>query len=319
LWTETGVKLRACCTVIYEASRLWRRGFFYASEIDMKIINSIIEMQAFSESMRNRGEKISFVPTMGYFHDGHLSLMKEGRQRGNCLAVSIYVNPTQFGPTEDFEKYPRDFERDRSLAEGIGVDVIFYPDDKEMYPELYQTYVNVENVTENLCGLSRPGHFRGVTTVCAKLFNIVKPHYAIFGKKDFQQLIAIKRMVTDLNMDLEIIGIPIVREADGIAMSSRNVYLKMEERESALSLSRSLKLAKEMYDNGERDAARILEKVKKFIEGHLHTNIDYAKICDTETLKDVGRIESESVLALAVKINKTRLIDNYVFGNQLDT
>ncbi|HET6461440.1 MAG TPA: pantoate--beta-alanine ligase [Syntrophales bacterium] len=285
----------------------------------MKIVNSIIEMQAFSESMRNRGEKISFVPTMGYFHDGHLSLMKEGRQRGNCLAVSIYVNPTQFGPTEDFKKYPRDFERDKSLAEGIGVDVIFYPDDKEMYPELYQTYVNVENVTENLCGLSRPGHFRGVTTVCAKLFNIVKPHYAIFGKKDFQQLIAIKRMVTDLNMGVEIIGIPIVREADGLAMSSRNVYLKMEERESALSLSRSLKLAKEMYDNGERDAARILEKVRKFIEGHIHTYIDYAKICDTETLKDAGRIESESVLALAVKINKTRLIDNYVFGNQLDT
>lgn len=284
----------------------------------MKIISSIREMQAFSESVRNAGQKISFVPTMGYFHEGHLSLMREGRQRGDCLAISIYVNPTQFGPSEDFEKYPRDFERDSSLAEGVGVDVIFYPEDKEMYPELYQTYVNVENVTENLCGLSRPGHFRGVTTVCAKLFNIVKPHYAIFGRKDFQQLIAIKRMVLDLNMDLEIIGMPIVREADGLAMSSRNVYLRTEEREAALSLSRSLKMAKEMYDGGEKDVSAIAERVRKYIEGHPYTVIDYAKICDTTTLKDIGRIEGESVLALAVRINKTRLIDNYVFGNQLD-
>jgi pantoate--beta-alanine ligase len=187
-----------------------------------------------------------------------------------------------------------------------------------MYPELYQTYVNVENVTENLCGLSRPGHFRGVTTVCAKLFNIVKPHYAVFGRKDFQQLIAIKRMVLDLNMDLEIIGMPIVREADGLAMSSRNVYLRTEEREAALSLSRSLKMAKEMYDGGGKDVSAILERVRKYIEGHTYTVIDYARICDTTTLKDIGRIEGESVLALAVRINKTRLIDNYVFGNQLD-
>ena len=284
----------------------------------MKIISSIREMQAFSESLRNSGQKISFVPTMGYFHEGHLSLMREGRQRGDCLAISIYVNPTQFGPSEDFEKYPRDFERDSSLADGVGVDVIFYPEDKEMYPELYQTYVNVENVTENLCGLSRPGHFRGVTTVCAKLFNIAKPHYAIFGRKDFQQLIAIKRMVLDLNMDLEIIGMPIVREADGLAMSSRNVYLRTEEREAALSLSRSLKMAKEVYDGGEKDVSAILERVRKYIEGHPYTVIDYARICDTTTLKDIGRIEGESVLALAVRINRTRLIDNYVFGNQLD-
>ena len=284
----------------------------------MKIISSIREMQAFSESARNAGQKISFVPTMGYFHDGHLSLMREGRQRADCLAISIYVNPTQFGPSEDFAKYPRDFERDKSLAEGVGVDVIFYPEDKEMYPELYQTYVHVESVTQNLCGMSRPGHFRGVTTVCAKLFNIVKPHCAIFGKKDFQLLVAIKRMVLDLNMDLKIIGMPIVREPDGLAMSSRNVYLRMEERKAALSLSRSLKIAKGMYDGGERDVADILAEVRKNIEHHPHTNIDYAKICDTTTLKDIGLIERESVLALAVKINKTRLIDNYVFGNRLD-
>jgi pantoate--beta-alanine ligase len=284
----------------------------------MKIIGSIREMQVFSESARNSGQKISFVPTMGYFHDGHLSLMREGTQRADCLAISIYVNPTQFGPSEDFEKYPRDFERDKGLAGDVGVDVIFYPENKEMYPEHYQTYVNVENVTENLCGMSRPGHFRGVTTVCAKLFNIVKPHYAIFGEKDFQQLAAIKRMVLDLNMDLDIIGMPIVREADGLAMSSRNVYLKADERESALSLSRSLNIAKKMYDRGERDAAAILAEVRKYIGRHPHANIDYAKICDTTNLKDVMRIEGESVLALAVKISKTRLIDNYVFGKRLD-
>ncbi len=284
----------------------------------MKIISSIREMQVFSESARNSGQKISFVPTMGYFHDGHLSLMREGRQRADCLAISIYVNPTQFGPSEDFEKYPRDFERDKGLARDAGVDVIFYPEDKEMYPEHYQTYVNVDNVTQNLCGMSRPGHFRGVTTVCAKLFNIVKPHSAIFGKKDFQQLVAIKRMVLDLNMDLDIIGMPIVREPDGLAMSSRNVYLKTDEREGALSLSRSLNIAKEMYDRGERDVAAIMAQVRKYIERHPHTNIDYAKICDTTTLKDIGHIEGESVLALAVKINKTRLLDNYVFGNRLD-
>ena len=284
----------------------------------MKIISSIREMQAFSESARNSGQKISFVPTMGYFHDGHLSLMREGRKRADCLAISIYVNPTQFGPSEDFEKYPRDFDRDKGLAGDVGVDVIFYPENTEMYPEHYQTYVNVENVTENLCGMSRPGHFRGVTTVCAKLFNIVKPHYAIFGEKDFQQLAAIKRMVLDLNMDLDIIGMPIVRESDGLAMSSRNVYLKEDERKAALSLSRSLNIAKDMYDRGERDVASILAEVRKYIERHLHANIDYAKICDTTTLKDVKHIEGESVLALAVKISKTRLIDNYVFGKRLD-
>ncbi len=284
----------------------------------MKIISSVKEMQEFSDSIREKGQKIAFVPTMGYFHDGHLSLMREGRQRGDVLAISIYVNPTQFGPNEDFERYPRDFERDRALAEGVGVDIIFYPENKEMYPEYYQTSVTVEKVTQNLCGISRPGHFRGVTTVCAKLFNIVKSHYAIFGKKDFQQLVAIRRMVQDLNMDLEIVGMPIVREADGLAMSSRNVYLKKDEKTSALGLSRSLKLAKQIYDDGERDASIILAEVKKFIKGHPHAVIDYTKICDTTTLEDVESLEGNTVLALAVKINKTRLIDNYVFGETLN-
>lgn len=283
----------------------------------MKVIETVREMQALSESVRMEGKKIALVPTMGYLHEGHLSLMREGRKRGDCLIISIYVNPTQFGPTEDLDKYPRDFERDEALARDVGVDVIFYPSNEEMYPEHYQTYVNVEEVTDNLCGLSRPGHFRGVTTVCAKLFNMTKPHITVFGQKDFQQLVTIKRMVTDLNMDLEVVGLPTVREHDGLAMSSRNTYLKDDERESALSLSRSLKLAKELYDTGERSAAEIIDKMTAFIEEHPHTDIDYIKICDTTTMKDVETIERESVVALAVRVGLPRLIDNYVFGEPL--
>ena len=284
----------------------------------MKIIESVKKMQEFSESLRNSGKKIAFVPTMGYFHRGHLSLMEEGRKRGDCLIISIYVNPTQFGPGEDLEKYPRDFESDGKLSEDVGVDVIFYPPDSEMYPEHYQTFVDVERVTNNLCGLSRPGHFRGVTTICAKLFNIVKPHVTVFGKKDFQQLVTIKRMVTDLNMDLDVVGMPTIREADGLAMSSRNTYLKEEERESALSLNRSLKLAKELYDNGERNAGKIIDETKKFIEVHPHTKIEYLNMCDTTTMNDVEYLESEAVIALAVRVGAARLIDNYVFGEPLE-
>jgi len=284
----------------------------------MKVVETVKEMQVFSESMRVEGKKIVLVPTMGYLHEGHLSLMREGRKRGDCLIISIYVNPTQFGPTEDLDKYPRDFERDETLARNEGVDVIFYPSNEEMYPEHYQTYVNVEEVTDNLCGLSRAGHFRGVTTVCAKLFNMTKPHITIFGQKDFQQLVTIKRMVTDLNMDLDVVGLPTVREHDGLAMSSRNTYLKDDERESALSLSRSLKLAKELYDNGERSAAEIIRKMTAFIEGYSHTGIDYINICNTTTMKDVETVERGSVVALAVRVGLPRLIDNYVFGEPLN-
>ena len=284
----------------------------------MKIIETVKEMQAFAESLRNAGKKIAFVPTMGYFHEGHLNLMRIGRKLGDCLVISIYVNPTQFGPNEDLAKYPRDFERDRELAASVGVDVIFYPPNEEMYPPGYQTYVNVEEVTNNLCGLSRPGHFRGVTTVCCKLFNMVKPHVTIFGKKDFQQLTAIKRMVIDLNMDLEVVAMETTREPDGLAMSSRNIYIKPEERESALSLSRSLKMAKEMYERGEREAGVILAAVRKFIEGHPHARIDYVQICDTGTMKDVERLDGEAVIALAVRVGSARLIDNYVFGAPLE-
>lgn len=284
----------------------------------MRIIESVKEMQEFSESLRRNGKKIAFVPTMGYLHDGHLSLMKEGKKLGDCLIISIYVNPTQFGPEEDLEQYPRDIEKDRKLSEDVGVDVIFYPPDSEMYPEHYQTFVDVEKVTDNLCGLSRPVHFRGVTTVCAKLFNIVKPHVTVFGKKDFQQLVTIKRMVEDLNMDIDVVGMPTIREVDGLAMSSRNAYLKEGERESALCLSRSLETAKELYDNGERKAINITNKIKKIIELHPHTKIDYVKICDTTTMNDLEYLETEAVIALAVKVGVTRLIDNYVFGEPLN-
>jgi len=283
----------------------------------MKVIKSIKEMQTLCESLRLSGKRISFVPTMGYFHEGHLSLMKEARKTADYVVVSIYVNPTQFGPKEDFSKYPRDFERDAQMAESVGVDAIFFPENKEMYPNAYQTYVDVEKVTQNLCGMSRPGHFRGVTTVCCKLFNIVKPHSAIFGKKDFQQLAAIKRMVADLNQDLEIVGLPTFREPDGLAMSSRNVYLSKEERSSALTLVGALKLAQQLYAEGERSAAVMIKQAEKLIKNKEFTDIDYVKICDTATLEDVNEIKGEVVMALAVKVGKTRLIDNSVLGEEL--
>ncbi|MDO9516354.1 MAG: pantoate--beta-alanine ligase [Syntrophales bacterium] len=284
----------------------------------MKIIETVRDMQDFSEALRLRGKRIAFVPTMGYLHDGHLRLMEEGKKRGDCLVTSIYVNPTQFGPDEDLDKYPRDFERDERLSRDAGVDVIFYPSSSQMYPEQYHTYVTVEDITTNLCGLTRPTHFRGVATVCAKLFNIIKPHVTVFGRKDFQQLAVIKRMVADLNMDIEVIGIPTVREPDGLAMSSRNAYLKEGEREAALSLSRSLRRAADLYNQGERDAGVILQEVKGFIEGHPGTKIDYVKICDVETMADVESVEGErSVLALAVWVGTPRLIDNYVFGETI--
>jgi len=275
-------------------------------------------MQSFSTSLRMDGKKIAFVPTMGYFHEGHLSLMKEAKKMADCLVVSIYVNPTQFGPKEDFSKYPSDLDRDLKMAESVNVDVIFYPPDKEMYPANYQTHVDVEKVTQNLCGMSRPGHFRGVATVCNKLFNIVKPDFAVFGKKDFQQFVTIERMVDDLNMDIQIIGSPTVRESGGLAMSSRNKYLNKDERKSALTLFKALKLAQKLYSNGEKKSSVIIAEVEKLIKRAPFTAIDYIKICDTRTLNDADKIKNQSVIALAVKVGNTRLIDNHVFGEKLD-
>ncbi len=283
----------------------------------MRIIQSVKEMQILARDLRTAGKTIALVPTMGYLHAGHLSLLREGRNRGDCLVVSIYVNPMQFGAGEDLEKYPRDLERDRRLAESAGVDVIFCPTSGEMYPENYQTHIELGEVTQNLCGLSRPGHFRGVATVCCKLFHIVQPHVAVFGKKDFQQLVVIRRMVEDLNLDIEILGLTTVREADGLAMSSRNVYLQGAERGAALSLSRALGLAKSLYEGGERDGSVILQAVRECLESDPLINLEYAKICDVETLQDLRSLEKKAFLALAARIGTTRLIDNYLFGEPL--
>ena len=270
-------------------------------------------MQEFSEGSRLKDKIIALVPTMGFLHQGHLELMEEGKKRADILIISIFVNPTQFGVGEDLEKYPRDMKRDKDLAEGVSVDIIFAPSASEMYPKGYQTYVNVEDVTRNLCGVSRPTHFRGVTTVVAKLFNTVKPHIAIFGEKDFQQLVTIRQMVKDLNFDIEIVGIPTVREKDGLAMSSRNAYLTPEERKAALSLNQAISKARDLFKSGERISESILREVKKRIESESLTDIDYVKICDSQTLEYIKEIDRDAVLAMAVKVGRTRLIDNCTF------
>jgi pantoate--beta-alanine ligase len=284
----------------------------------VEIFNSVEDMQNKANLLRQQGQKIAFVPTMGYFHEGHLDLMREGRKRADYLVVSIYVNPTQFAPTEDLEKYPRNFERDHAMADQVGVDAIFFPDNAGMYPPHYQTYIDVEGVTKNLCGASRAGHFRGVATVCAKLFNIVKPHVTIFGKKDFQQLVTIKTMIRDLNMDIDVVGMPTTREHDGLAMSSRNVYLSEEERKSALCLSRSLTMAKRLFEDGETDSGKILDQVCRYIESHPYTTIDYVKISHVDTIEETNFVSADTFIAMAVKVGKTRLIDNYVFGEDLN-
>jgi pantoate--beta-alanine ligase len=278
----------------------------------MEIIRDIAEMQSLAEKWRRAGKKIAFVPTMGALHEGHLSLMDYGREKADILVVSIFVNPIQFGPKEDFEKYPRDLEGDSRMTEKRGVDLIFSPEPAAFYPPSFQTYVNVEQVTQHLCGASRPGHFRGVTTVVCKLFQIVKPHLAIFGWKDYQQVCTIQQMVQDLNMDVEVVGRPIVREADGLAMSSRNVYLSPDERIAALSLSRAIKEAKILFLQGERNAELILSNVLTIIRQHPIIKIDYAKICHYRTLEEFNVIEGKAVLALAVWCGATRLIDNCI-------
>jgi pantoate--beta-alanine ligase len=278
----------------------------------MEIINTAKDMQGISDAFRQAGKIISLVPTMGFLHEGHIELLRIAKKHSDELIMSLFVNPTQFGPNEDFEDYPRDIEGDLSKARETGVDIVFHPSAEEIYPEGYQTTVRVDKVTKHLCGLSRPTHFDGVTTVVAKLFNITKPHLAVFGQKDYQQLVVISRMVIDLNMDIEIIGAPTVREADGLAMSSRNSYLKGEERESALCLKKSLDLAEEMLHSGERDAKTIINAVKDFINKHPSTEIDYVNLCDPTTLEDIGSLGDESLLALAVRVGKTRLIDNRV-------
>ena len=278
----------------------------------MDIINKISTMQTLTAELRNKQHKIAFVPTMGYLHKGHLELMKIGRSKADSLIISIFVNPTQFGQNEDIERYPRDIEGDSKKAEDVGVDFLFFPDASEIYPEGYQTKIKIAELSQCLCGIFRPGHFDGVATIVAKLFNIVKPHTAIFGEKDRQQLQIIKQMVIDLNMDIEIIGAPIYREQDGLAMSSRNSYLSIEERGSALCLKGALDIAKSMTLNGEKKSFKIVDTIAKYILEHQFTKIDYISICDPETLHSVDIIAGPVLIALAVFVGKTRLIDNAV-------
>jgi len=273
-------------------------------------------MQRLSLSTRGLGTTVALVPTMGYLHEGHASLMREGRRRGGLLVTSIFVNPTQFGPGEDFATYPRDMERDVRIAGAAGVDVIFAPAAAAIYPDGYQSFVEVEKLTLPLCGAGRPGHFRGVTTVVCKLFNIVQPGVALFGRKDYQQLAVIRRMVADLNIPVEIIGMPTFREPDGLAMSSRNAYLSPAERKSALSLSRSLEAAKALYLQGERDTSRLRNRTMAEIGAEPSANVQYVELRDGDTLEEKEKADDRTLLALAVRIGKTRLIDNCILGEQ---
>jgi pantoate--beta-alanine ligase len=276
----------------------------------MEVITDVKQMQRLCLDLRREGKRIAFVPTMGYLHEGHLSLLREGRERGDVLVLSIFVNPTQFGQGEDFEAYPRDLSRDAEMARSVGTDLLFAPEVRGMYPAGYATFVDVEGLTDTLCGRSRPGHFRGVTTVVAKLFGIVQPHEAFFGCKDFQQLAVIRRMTLDLNLPVEVVGMPIVREADGLAMSSRNVYLSTEERQQALVLSQAIALAQQMARDGVRNVGEILAALRLMIEKQNDARIDYLQICHQLTLQEQDRVDSDSVLVMAVFVGTTRLIDN---------
>lgn len=280
----------------------------------MEVINKIEEMKKKSEEFKKEGQKIGFVPTMGYLHEGHLALVRKAKELSDKVVVSIFVNPLQFGPREDFKEYPRDLERDFTLLKKEGVDVVFVPDEEEMYPKDFQTYVEVTKLTERLCGAFRPGHFKGVTTVVLKLFNIVKPDIAIFGEKDYQQLLVIKQMVKDLNLDVEIVPCPTVREPDGLAMSSRNIYLSPKERESALSLYKALNLAEKMVKDGEKDPEKIKKSMIEFINMHPYIIVQYIEIVDPQTLEPVEVIDKPVLCAIAAFVGRARLIDNKIIS-----
>ncbi|QXM06424.1 pantoate--beta-alanine ligase [Crassaminicella indica] len=276
----------------------------------MFVVETVKEIREIIKKEKREGKKIGLVPTMGYLHEGHLSLIRKAKEENDFVVVSVFVNPTQFGEGEDYESYPRELERDSKLSQSAGADILFHPSVAEMYPKGYNTYVETYKITDKLCGVSRPGHFKGVTTVVCKLFNIVAPHRAYFGQKDAQQVVVIKQMVRDLNMDIEIIPCPIVREEDGLALSSRNTYLSQEERRSALILSKSLFKAKDMIENGERDALKIKEFIVNNIKTEPLANIDYVEVVDAENLEDIKILNGEVLIALAVKFGNTRLIDN---------
>jgi pantoate--beta-alanine ligase len=267
-------------------------------------------MQSRAREWRKAGRTIGFVPTMGFLHEGHLSLVRLAREYADVVVVSIFVNPTQFGPNEDLDAYPRDFERDEALCREEGVDAVFYPSAEEMYSDNASVYVNDDQLTKTLCGAKRPGHFQGVLTVVAKLFNIVLPDVAVFGQKDAQQLRVIEQMVADLNFPLRVVPGPIVREADGLAMSSRNKYLSVAQRKEALCLRRALDAAEALYGEGESDAVRIKQAMRDLIEPVTEAEIDYIELVDWTTLEPVARIEGTTLIALAVQVGPARLIDN---------
>ena len=275
----------------------------------MQVAESIAEMKRLRSELT---EPLGFVPTMGYLHEGHISLARRAREENASVAASIFVNPTQFGPTEDFEDYPRDTQRDLAMLEEAGTDVVFMPPVAEMYPEGFSSWVEVGKLTERLEGASRPTHFRGVTTICTKLFNIVEPTRAYFGQKDAQQALVIRRMVTDLDMNLEIVICPTVREPDGLAMSSRNTYLSPEQRQAAVSLNQALKLAEELWSQGKRDAGHLQQVVTDHIRQQPLAEIEYVSIANIDTLEELKTISTPALLSLVVRFGKTRLLDNTV-------
>jgi pantoate--beta-alanine ligase len=281
----------------------------------MNVLQKPADVQAHSEELRRKGRTIAFVPTMGFLHEGHLSLIREGRRHCDDVIVSIFVNPTQFGPDEDLDNYPRNPQKDLTLCREVGVDTVFTPDNATLYGDQYQTYVILEKLPNHLCGLCRPVHFRGVATIVTKLFNIVQPHVAVFGQKDFQQLAVIRQMTQDLNFNIQIVGSPTVREPDGLAMSSRNAYLKPEQRVSAQCLFKALQMAQEMVRQGEKDARKIVAAAKTLIDSHPETQIDYITICDPDTLENISEISRPVLMALAVKVGQPRLIDNMILNS----
>lgn len=276
----------------------------------MQVAKTVREVRAWTKIAREDGKTIGFVPTMGYFHEGHLSLMRRAKTECDLCVVSLFVNPTQFGPHEDYQRYPRDFARDAAMAESVGVDLLFAPEVEEMYPPGYQTYVEVTEVTRRLEGAARPGHFRGVATVCAKLFNIVQADRAYFGKKDYQQLKVIQRLVRDLNLPVEIVPCETVREPDGLAMSSRNVYLKPEERQAATVLYRALCAGRDAILAGERDGAKVQRLIEQVIATEPLVQPEYVDVADAESLEPLEALQGEVLLSLAARVGIARLIDN---------
>jgi pantoate--beta-alanine ligase len=276
----------------------------------MEIITSLSDMQSFSKSLRKQEKAIGLVPTMGFLHEGHLSLMRDAREACDIVVVSIFLNPTQFGPNEDFSRYPRDIEGDRKKCGSSGVDILFMPESKEMYPEKPTVFISVEGVSDILEGAIRPSHFRGVATVVAKLFHIVKPNKAFFGQKDFQQCVVIKRMVKGLNLDVEVIVLPTVREKDGLAMSSRNSYLNTDERRAAAVLYRALLAARDLYTAGAKEPEKLKQKMRAVLLTEHGVGIDYVEVADGETLAPLDMARGNMILLVAVRLGKTRLIDN---------